>query len=170
MLDTKNYVRRSSGSRWLGSLQPDSRTLCFCTLCLDEESKMWEKALREGESFDRTDNDLLLPPRISGYSLGRKEWCQFSLESISVIEDQWAGSRSSQIMARGLILPDELTEQEQEDIRSMVANHSRVIARPIEERIGDIIGGMGESLILLFHGTHLIHVCIVTRLMFNSRP
>ena len=155
VLDTQNYIRRSGGIHWLGSLEPHSGTLCSCTLCLSQESKEWAKALQEGKPFDRTDDDLLLPPRISGYSLGRKEWCQFSLPSISVIQDQWAGSSNSQSIAKGLILPDELTEQEQEDISSMVASHSRVMARPIEKRIGDIIGGKGESLILLFHGTDL---------------
>lgn len=159
MLDTENYVRRNGGSRWLGIVEPSSEKLCPCLQCLDEETQKWIKALKYGKEFNWSDNDLLLPPRLSGYSLGRKEWCQFSLDFISVAENPWPDLSMRQELAtgnrntiKGLILPEGLGEHEQQDIYNMVANHSQVMARPPEKRVGDVICGKGESLILLFHG------------------
>lgn len=153
-------MRRYGGSRWLGIVEPSPDKLCPCQLCLNEETAKWAEALEKGEAYTYSDNDLLLPPRLSGYSLGRKEWCQFSLSGISVAKDLWPPTSRTQLTAddpnaeNGLILPEGLDRQEHDDIRNMVVRHSQVMARPPEERVGDMIGGKGESLILLFHGMY----------------
>lgn len=95
-------------------------------------------------------NDLLLPPRLFGFALNRKEWGQFFLNDIERTEPAEMGEFEGEM--KGLILPDEVSKDEQRHIFTMVSNHWHVMAKPRSQRIADMIGGKGESLILLFHG------------------
>jgi hypothetical protein len=132
----------------LGSHVPKINSkICTCSLCEDIETKEWTRAMRAVEQAKPSINDLLLAPRVFGYALTRKMWCQFALDKIETViiaEDEGFGKE--------LILPEEIDRDENDDIKHMVKYHMNVMSKPTGERIGDTIGGKGESLILLFHG------------------
>ncbi|GAQ11473.1 hypothetical protein ALT_8794 [Aspergillus lentulus] len=151
ILDTVNYVRKAGGSRDLNTLEPTSSTkLCHCQLCLDSETKSWVHDIKSKVTRPSNYNDLLLPPRLFGFALNRKEWGQFFLNDIERTEPAEMGEFEGEM--KGLILPDEVSKDEQRHIFTMVSNHWHVMAKPRSQRIADMIGGKGESLILLFHG------------------
>jgi len=151
VLDTQNFMRKGPGDVLLGKIRPDVNEPCVCSLCLPQETKAWAAAIERGETYDSNNNDLLLPPRVFGYALIRKEWCQFALDNIEVIVKSGDGYEGRKMLEE-LEFPKDVDGEEQEDIRILVKNHSRVMAKPPQERIGDMVGGKGESLILLFHG------------------
>jgi hypothetical protein len=153
VLDPENYTRKG-GSRLLGNMEPlQGVKLCHCLLCIDKTTKSWVEAMETGTDLETTDdNDLLLPPRVCGFALNRKEWCQFSLDGIYPADFLEIDPDSPNL--EGLVLPDDVDDEEQRDILSMVQNHWRVMAKPPSERIADMIGGKGESLLFLFHGTY----------------
>ena len=168
-------MRRSGGGRWLGNLEPSRGRICSCTLCINEGTKRWMKALKMGEDFPSSENDLLLAPRLMGFTLGRKEWCQFSLDCIRRIDNRWDTSQRPQsddcrtsfrqLAAKSLVLPDDLEDQVQDDIFNMIATHPQVMAKTPNNRIGDVIGGKGESLILLFHGNYATEYRLLLELL-----
>lgn len=151
ILDTVNYLRQCGGTRDLNTFEPASSTkLCQCQLCLDDETKSWVHETKAKVIRPFNFNDLLLPPRLFGFALNRKEWGQFLLKDIDRAEPAEMGDFEGEM--KGLILPEEVSKDEQRDIFTMVSNHWHVMAKPRGQRIADMIGGKGESLILLFHG------------------
>lgn len=74
-------MRKGPGRRLLGKMIPINKATCNCTLCLDSNTQAWLNEIRRGElTEDRNDNDLLLPPRLFGYALARKDWFQFAIK------------------------------------------------------------------------------------------
>ena len=107
-----------------------------------------ELAIKEALNMAFDDNDLLLPQRVFGFALNKKEWCQFSLDKIQrsrTLEFQDGGAE-----VEGLVFPPKVTEEERRDIFKLISGHKRVMTHP--RRFSDTIDGKGESLILLFHG------------------
>jgi len=144
-------MRKGGGSRWIGNIEPTNDTkLCHCSLCLEEETKAWKDAIEHGRDFPLHDNDLLLPPRLFGFALNRKDWCQFYLNNIKMVDLLEATPDEGEV--KGLILPSDVDKKERQDIYKMVRNHWEMMTKAPAERIADMIGGKGESLILLFHG------------------
>lgn len=94
-------------------------------------------------------NDLLLAPRVFGFALSRKVWCQFELNKIRTVNVEY-----DPMLGKSLVLPDGVVESEFEDILHMVKYHTHVMGENPNKRIGDGVQGKGESLILLFHGKH----------------
>ncbi|KAF2095320.1 P-loop containing nucleoside triphosphate hydrolase protein [Rhizodiscina lignyota] len=89
----------------------------------------------------------LLPPRVLGYALHEKEWAQFNVKALGPV--QWEGQKQAW---KNL----ELDPLEKERIRLLVKNHillreGKNKVRP-EDLVGDLIGGKGQGLVLLFHG------------------
>jgi hypothetical protein len=82
--------------------------------------------------------------------LNRKEWGQFWLHNIEVVNKSEGAGRQSRV--KDLILPAGMNEVEERHVYAMVNNHSRAMTRPRSQRLTDVIGGKGESLIFLFHG------------------
>ena len=146
VLDAKNYMRKGPGRRLLGKMFPINTALCNCTLCLDSETQGWLKKIRRGDLTANTNsnNDLLLPPRLFGYALARKDWFQFAIDRI--VPD----NKHSEDL-KEVIFPHSFGEDEQNNIVQMVRSYSKFMDRP-DQRIGDFIGGKGTSLIFLFHG------------------
>ncbi|KAI1878548.1 uncharacterized protein JN550_000730 [Neoarthrinium moseri] len=149
VIDVRNYMRKSAGSRFLGNHYPALHTsICHCSLCIDDATKEWCNSFTsEDTPSEENINDLLLAPRVFGYALARKIWCQFSLNMIKpeIIKDV-------EISDDDFILPEGIEKSDLVDIEHMVKTHTAVMSRKTEERIGDAVGGKGESLILLFHG------------------
>jgi hypothetical protein len=144
-------MRGVGGSRVLNTLEPVSSTkLCHCQLCLDSETKSWRDDTQDKVTRPFNYNDLLLPPRLFGFALSRKEWGQFFLNDIERTELAELGEFEGNM--KGLVLPEEVSEDEQRHIFTMVRNHWHVMAKPRGQRIADMIGGKGESLILFSHG------------------
>lgn len=109
-----------------------------------------QKAISAAQAIKQTENDLLLPPRVFGFALNRKGWCQFFLNRIhenTMLEVSEDGAK-----VEGLVFPSKVKAEERRDIFKLVSSHARVISRTQDQRIADTIGGKGESLILLFHG------------------
>ena len=163
VLDVQNYTRQAGNELMLGKAEPMSDVkACYCSLCCDQETKYWTSAIEDFDSdinsWQNTINDLLLPPRLLGFALNRKEWCQFSLNCITPVPQLEPSVDGAQ--KNGLVFPDSVEEDERNDIYSLVRNHWKIMARPPEQRIADIIGGKGESLILLFHGKLLARTAV----------
>ncbi|PKY00286.1 P-loop containing nucleoside triphosphate hydrolase protein [Aspergillus campestris IBT 28561] len=151
ILDTVNYMRKGGGSRALNMFEPvSSAKFCHCQLCLNPETKRWRDDTEAKVTRPFNYNDLLLPPRLFGFALNWKEWGQFFLNDIERTEPAEMGEFEGEM--KGLVLPDEVSQNEQRHIFTMVSNHWHVMAKPRGQRIADMIGGKGESLILLFHG------------------
>ena len=147
----ENYGRKGTGIRWMGALEPSDDTPCNCDLCIDPETKRWQDDVFFKQSnCSRSDNDMLLTPRLLGFSLGRKEWCQFWLSNITI--NQHISTETDEPGVEGIVLPETLSDEEKTDIYNMVLHHWDILARPRKKRVGDAIGGKGESLVLLFHG------------------
>jgi len=131
---------------------------------MDQNTKTWYKkldaiskakdanlelAIKEAVNMAFDDNDLLLPPRVFGFALNKKEWCQFLLEKIQ--RSQTLVFRDEGTEVEGLVFPPKVTEEERRDIFKLISGHKRVVSH--NRRLSDTIDGKGESLILLFHGT-----------------
>ena len=101
----------------------------------------------------RNNNDLLLPPRLFGYALARKEWFQFAIDRI-VPDNKYPNDLEE------VIFPRHFGKNEQNNIVQMVKSYSEFMARP-DRRIGDFIGGKGTSLIFLFHGQYLVSLLLI---------
>jgi hypothetical protein len=122
-------------------------------LCVDDNTKAWAQAFENNlPSEGHDDNDLLLAPRVLGYALGRKTWCQFLLSHICVTEFSEGDTGENRI-----IFPDQFPEDEQLDVLRTVQNHHGRMAKPVHQRLSDQIGSKGDSLILLFHGKRPRH-------------
>ena len=144
-------MRKGGGSRVLNTFEPVSSTdFCHCQLCLDSETKSCRDDTQAKVTRPFNYNDLLLPPRLFGFALNWKGWGQFCLNDIEQTEPAEMGKFEGEM--KGLVLPDEVSEKEQQHIFAMVSNHWHVMAKPRGQRIADMIGGKGESLIILFHG------------------
>ncbi|ROW07756.1 hypothetical protein VMCG_03439 [Cytospora schulzeri] len=151
VIDIKNYKRKGTGLQYLGNrialfLGPS----CSCSLCVDENTKSWLESFDEAKSQPQDEldvNDLLLAPRVFGYALSRKIWCQFELSKIQTV-----GVPYDPTFKNSLVLPDGVVESEFLDILHLVKYHTHVMGRNPDDRMGDSIKGKGESLILLFHG------------------
>lgn len=143
-------MRKGGGSRVLNTFEPVSSTdFCHCQLCLDSETKSWRDDTQTKVTRQFNYNDLLLPPRLFGFALNWKGWGQFCLNDIEQTEPAERGTDGE---IKGLVLPNEVKKNEQLHILAMVSNHWHVMAKPRGQRIADMIGGKGESLIILFHG------------------
>jgi hypothetical protein len=119
-------------------------------MCLSDEARSWVESIEKSNTPSSVENELLLAPRIFGFALNRKEWGQFWLHNIEVVNKSEVAGRESRV--KDLILPAGMNENEEQHIYAMVNNHSRAMARPRSQRLTDVIGGKGESLVLLFHG------------------
>jgi hypothetical protein len=108
----------------------------------------FELAVEEARKMAFNDNDLLLPPRVLGFALNKKEWCQFSLDKIQ--RSRMLELKDEGAEVEGLIFPPKVMEEERKDIFKLISGHKRVMSHP--GRFSDTIDGKGESLILLFHG------------------
>lgn len=146
-------------------MQGTRREFCKCGLCMSPLTEAWvktinavfkakredfEEARQTAMEFPLTDDDLLLSPRVFGFALNRKHWCQFSLDRISPkpivgVDDE--GNIS------GLVLPSKIGSDQKKDIHKLVSSHRRLMGRRRQERLADTISGKGDSLLLLFHGT-----------------
>lgn len=151
VLDTVNYLRKGLPTLQLGDIRVARESVpCHCQLCLSDEAKSWVKSIEKGNSLSSIENELLLVPRVVGFALNRKEWGQFWLHNIEVVnKSEDTGLESS---VKDLIPPVGMNEDEERHIYAMINNHSRAMARPRRQRLTDVIGRKGESLILLFHG------------------
>jgi hypothetical protein len=107
-----------------------------------------EDALSKARAMEDDDNDLLLPPRVFGFALNRKEWCQFSLDKIQRSVHLRVKDAGADV--DGLVFPPVVSLDERRDIFKLVSGHRKVMNHAA--RLGDTINGKGESLILLFHG------------------
>lgn len=151
VLDTVNYSRKALRTLGLGDIQVARESIpCHCQLCLSDEAKSWVKSIEKNNALSSVENELLLTPRVVGFALNRKEWGQFWLHNIEVVNKAEGAGRLS--MVKDLILPAGMNEDEERHIYAMVNNHSKAMARPRSQRLTDVIGGKGDSLILLFHG------------------
>lgn len=155
VIDARNYIRKGEGRRFLGNRPPNPFTaVCSCPLCQDSSTKQWLRSFEIGQLSPPGDvNDLLLAPRVLGFTLARKIWCQFALDKITteVVENEG-------ISDTDFILPEGLEKKDLEDITHMVKSHTQVMSQQPKDRIGDAIEGKGESLIFLFHGKQLTHL------------
>ncbi|OKL58565.1 hypothetical protein UA08_06032 [Talaromyces atroroseus] len=151
VLDTVNYLRKTLSTLWLGDIRVARESIpCHCPLCLSDEAILWVESIEKGNAPFSVENELLLTPRVVGFALNRKEWGQFWLNNIEVVNKSEGAVRESR--GKDLILPVGMNEDEERHIYAMVNNHSRAMARPRSQRLMDVIGKKGESLILLFHG------------------
>ena len=129
--------------------------ICHCRQFCNEASKDWIKAFEAREPSKETDdNDLLLAPRVLGYALGRKTWCQFLVNNIILNDpvDDEGDQAKNEGMEKQTVFPADFDEEEQEGVLSMVRNHYAIMAKSVDHRLSDSISGKGESLVLLFHG------------------
>ena len=134
---------------------PINKAPCNCTLCLDFDTQAWLTKIRRGElTEDRNNNDLLLPPRLFGYALARKDWFQFAIDKIRP-DDKHSEDLNS------VIFPRSIGQDAQRNMVQMVKNYSKFMAHP-NQRIGDFIGGKGTSLIFLFHGQYLVSLFLIS--------
>ena len=140
-------MRQYDSKLYLGEHSPKTTQICTCSLCEDAATKEWAEAFNDGLDTLPNTNDLLLAPRIFGYTLGKKLWCQFRIDRIRNITDYGKSG-----IGEALILPENMTEKEFSDIKGMIQNHSDAMSHPHNERFSDVIADKGESLILLFHG------------------
>lgn len=151
VLDTVNYLRKALPTLWLGDIRVAWESIpCHCQLCLSDEAKSWVISMEKDNSPSSVENELLLTSRVVGFALNRKEWGQFWLHNIEMVNKSEGARRESTV--KDLILPVGMTEDEERHIYAMVNSHSRAMARPRSQRLTDVIGRKGESLILLFHG------------------
>ena len=84
---------RTSSSIPLGELQPDESSgyECQCSLCANSSSRKWRtsggdstnEVFDVGGFADSEDRLLLCPPKVLGYVLHQKIWCQFRIKDIS---------------------------------------------------------------------------------------
>lgn len=156
VVDIKNYVQKRTGPQCLGNRKAMSEPpICSCSLCEDANAKKWLESFDEETRVlvpwnDEVDvNDLLLAPRVFGFALSRKIWCQFELSKIKMVSVPYDPA-----FRRSLVLPDGVVESEFLDILHMVKYHTHVMGREPDKRIGDGVKGKGESLVLLFHGEY----------------
>ncbi|KUL90361.1 hypothetical protein ZTR_02051 [Talaromyces verruculosus] len=150
VLDTVNYLRKALPTLRLGDIHVARESIpCHCQLCLNDEAKSWVISIRKGNSPSSVENELLLTPRVVGFALNRKEWGQFWLHNIEAVNKSAGVGRENRV--KDLILPVGMTDDEERHIYAMVDNHSKAMARPRSQRLTDVIGRKGESLILLFH-------------------
>lgn len=148
----KNYIRKGGGQRFLGNRPPDLFAAdCSCSLCNDESTKKWRDSISTEQLSPAEDiNDLLLAPRVFGFTLGRKIWCQLALDRITTEEVE-----TDEISSEEFILPEGVERDDLTDIAHMVKAHTQVMSQNSDHRIGDAIGGKGESLVFLFHGKQI---------------
>ncbi|ESZ91049.1 aaa family ATPase [Sclerotinia borealis F-4128] len=123
VLDTENYVRRT-GSRFLAEIPQSLSQICHCSLCEDDTTTSWRRAMMKDCPLEDNVNDLLLAPRVFGYALTRKTWCQFALDKI-VVQD-FSTNTGDEIYEK-LVLPENMTKDELGDIQQLVTKHSLIL-------------------------------------------
>lgn len=150
----------------MGNTEPTWEKFCKCDLCTVADTDEWfktidsisaasnssalQQAVSAAQKFKQTEDDLLLPPRVFGFALSKKQWCQFFLNSIH--ETSELGVAEDGAKVEGLVFPSKVKAEERRDVFKLVSSHARVMSRTKDQRIADTIGGKGESLIFLFHG------------------
>ena len=94
IIDNQSYLRstRNEGRQDhppLGTLNvyEGSGWGCLCTRCRNDPSKKWgmpgSTLSAEVRSFKESDTRLLLcPPKVLGYALNQKIWCQFRIRDV----------------------------------------------------------------------------------------
>jgi hypothetical protein len=140
-------MRQYNGRFYLGEHASKSTQICTCALCEDPATKTWAEAFNSGLNTSPDVNDLLLAPRVLGYTLGKKLWCQFRIDCIKNVTDY-----GNPGLGQEMIPPENMSSGEWDDIIQMVQCHSAAMAHPQDERFSDVVPEKGESLILLFHG------------------
>jgi hypothetical protein len=105
------------------------------------------KVTQDTDAFDdQYDHFMLLPSRVLGFLLGRKQWAQFLVDKIQDIEQN-----DTEVDIRTqLALPKDL---EFKRLQDMVKFHSGVVNATDRSSMRDPISGKGNGLVLLFHGT-----------------
>ncbi|ORY14028.1 P-loop containing nucleoside triphosphate hydrolase protein, partial [Clohesyomyces aquaticus] len=96
--------------------------------------------------LDGNDHFMLLPPRVLGFLLSRKEWAQFNVADIQDIEQNGAAADIEQQLA----LPEKLNVKR---LQNMVKFHSAVVNAKEPASLRDAISGKGNGLVFLFHGS-----------------
>ncbi|KAI9647993.1 hypothetical protein NHQ30_002621 [Ciborinia camelliae] len=148
VLDTENYVRRT-GSPLLGGHAQALTRICQCSLCEDNTTTAWCTAMEKDGVFQDDDNDLLLAPRVLGYALTGKMWCQFSLDKIATQEFK---KNAEHEIYQKFVMPGNMERKELGYIQKLVAQHMNVMAQLPTRHIENTNIGKRDNLILLFHG------------------
>jgi hypothetical protein len=106
------------------------------------------KETQDSDSFDdQYDHFMLLPSRVLGFLLGRKQWAQFRVEYIhEIMQDNTNTNIGSQ-----LSLPKDIDFS---NLQNMVKSHSGVVNATGQSSMRDPINGKGNGLVLLFHGKY----------------
>lgn len=120
---------------------------CNCTSCLGNEAL--RKTLRveyDGakENSDFSDEQFLIcPPRVLGYAMRQKTWCQLLVSEIKAVK------HDKEDAFKRLVLPG----PQKTLIRSLVSKHGvRDEYGENNSQLEDIIGGKGKGLVILLHG------------------
>ncbi|KAL9614371.1 MAG: hypothetical protein Q9167_001174 [Letrouitia subvulpina] len=96
-----------------------------------------------GQQHDISDEKkyLMAPPRILGWSVRRKTWCQFGIRGI-----EGATMANHEVFEKELELDGDIKKM----IRALVNHHEN--STPTQAKNPDLIEGKGRSLVMLFHG------------------
>lgn len=134
----------------------DTQAALNCRSCATQSRQTWmrsfpevvcgNKVTQDSDSFDdQYDHFMLLPSRVLGFLLGRKQWAQFLVENIQKIKQD---DTNTDIESQ-LALPKDL---DFEKLQNMVKSHSGVVNATDQSSMRDPIDGKGNGLVLLFHG------------------
>jgi hypothetical protein len=156
-VDPASFITHGSDIAYLGeNIRVDRGVPLNCKACATQHRQAWmqlfpkvqcdNKDTQDSNAFDdEHDHFMLLPSRVLGFLLGRKQWAQLLVENIQPLEqDDMKDDIGSQIA-----LPQYL---ELSKLQNMVSCHSSVVNAPDRSSMRDPIDGKGNGLVLLFHG------------------
>lgn len=185
MVDFESY-KQDTESLAIGNLHPlRDFNSCQCSLCLDENDLEWAKKFSQWtpetetnipEIQDRTPNVdltdrnfLLLPPRVLGWAFKTGVFGQFYVDSVSITEDTEPDLGYND----RLFFPRDL-EENKLDMKSLIMAHTSDDEKKTPKEssqsspiLSDPVGGKGEGLVILLHGTGIVmpdlHTATLTR-------
>ena len=96
-----------------------------------------------GSQYDISDEEkyLLAPPRVLGWSAGRRIWCELEVDGIYP-----ANTRNQHVFDKELQLDDKVKDM----IKALVEHHNKLESD--EVRNPDLIEGKGQGLVIMLHG------------------
>jgi len=159
IVDASMYDKYSHGGNWLGSKIPLLNQPCTCNLCnplgkVEHWRSLFKTPEEEIDNYGNMSKNeyenffALLPPRVLGYSLDRKQWAQIPVDSISQdqlqnYENQW----------KSLSLSDKHKNTMRGMVRAHLEQALSANSKGQIKRVRDPVEGKGEGLVILLHGT-----------------
>lgn len=161
IIDNYSFLRSSRNQDneclLLGDKQGTASSIfspCPCGSCHSSTTQKWSRVLRNPEQntedqltsrFGESEERLLLcPPRVLGYSLQLKQWCQFRVHNIERLDlkPNWGSDGSGSSFEEELQLP----AQDKRLLKSMIQNHGS------RSTLKDLVDNKGQGLVILLHG------------------